>query len=287
MFQFVRTSTKAVLVAAGTAGFVALGAGIAGADALGVSDALAPQASVPASTGLPDVVGGAQSLVRGVETPNLGTTLPAPDTQNLSGPGGDMSHVSPFLQDRIDGAQGAVDGTRSELGLSDVEHQSAQGEIAGLLPEAPDAGLVPLAEGLPDPLGKTPEATRILLPRVAGEAGDAAGTVTGSLTSGVADGVSEGVSSHLEEHQPDTRVTVHGLDTTELPVIGGAPQVDESVDTVGQSQPAAVPAQPDLAGELSAIDTEAATADVVRGVASGAGATGVLDVVNGIGTPAL
>ncbi|MFC3998022.1 hypothetical protein ACFOVU_18975 [Nocardiopsis sediminis] len=300
MFQFVRTTTKAVLVAAGTAGFVALGAGIAGADALGVSDTLAPQASVPTAQGLPNVVGGVQSLVQGVDTPDLGTTLPAPATRNVTAPGGDISGVSPFLQERIDGTQGVVDGARSELGLSDVEHQTAQGELTGLLPEAPGTGVVPVTEGLPavpdtatlplanelptSSLANAPEATRIALPRLAGEAEGAVDKVTGELTTGLADGVSEGVSSHLEEHQPENRITVHGLDTTELPVVGDAPQVDEGVGTVAQALPAA---ETGLTDGLSSIDAEAAASDVVQGAVDSTGVTGVRDLANGIGTPAL
>lgn len=64
MFQLARTSAKAVLVAAGAAGFVALGAGIASADALGVPGAVQPQSVAPSVPGLPAELTGAEDQVQ-------------------------------------------------------------------------------------------------------------------------------------------------------------------------------------------------------------------------------
>ncbi|MBR8742244.1 hypothetical protein [Nocardiopsis sp. MG754419] len=92
MFHSARTSARAMLVAAGTAGFVALGAGIAGADTLGgVTDGLPLgdlDQQVPAS------------LTEGVATPvgdlvkvEPGQISAQPEVQHQSGPADTVGHV--------------------------------------------------------------------------------------------------------------------------------------------------------------------------------------------------
>ncbi|WP_046468768.1 hypothetical protein [Allosalinactinospora lopnorensis] len=75
MFQFARTSAKAVLVAAGTAGFVALGAGVASADALGATNVVNPPSAAPTVAGL---TAKADQVQRDAEAPHVAHTLPAP-----------------------------------------------------------------------------------------------------------------------------------------------------------------------------------------------------------------
>ncbi|NKY97273.1 hypothetical protein [Nocardiopsis alborubida] len=70
MFNTARTSAKTLLVAASTAGFVALGAGIAGADALG-------------------------GATDGLALNDLGSQVPAPLTEGLSTPLGELVKVEP------------------------------------------------------------------------------------------------------------------------------------------------------------------------------------------------
>ena len=70
MFNTARTSTRTLLMAAGTAGFVALGTGIAGADVLG------------------DATGG-------LALNDLGSQVPAPLTEGLSTPLGELVKVEP------------------------------------------------------------------------------------------------------------------------------------------------------------------------------------------------
>ncbi|WP_047870664.1 hypothetical protein [Nocardiopsis sp. RV163] len=94
MFNTARTSARTLLVAASTAGFVALGAGIAGADALGgATDRLALN--------------------------DLGSQVPAPLTEGVSTPLGELVKVEP----------GQISAQ------PDVRHQSAQeqplGPVAG------------------------------------------------------------------------------------------------------------------------------------------------------------
>ncbi|WP_150250977.1 hypothetical protein [Nocardiopsis deserti] len=70
MFNTARTSAKTLLVAASTAGFVALGAGIAGADALG-------------------------GATDGLALNDLGSQVPAPLTEGVSTPLGELVKVEP------------------------------------------------------------------------------------------------------------------------------------------------------------------------------------------------
>ncbi|MEV6818587.1 hypothetical protein AB0M72_07505, partial [Nocardiopsis dassonvillei] len=70
MFNTARTSARTLLVAASTAGFVALGAGIAGADALG-------------------------GATDGLALNDLGSQVPAPLTEGVSTPLGELVKVEP------------------------------------------------------------------------------------------------------------------------------------------------------------------------------------------------
>lgn len=86
MFQFARTSAKTAIVAAGAAGFVAFGAGIAGADAVGPAG---PQDVAPTVTGLPEATAGAAHMLQeNLESPEPAQTLPAPAASNLTTPSG-------------------------------------------------------------------------------------------------------------------------------------------------------------------------------------------------------
>jgi hypothetical protein len=70
MFTTARTTAKTLLVAAGTAGFVALGAGVAGADTLG-------------------------GVTDGLQLGDLGSRVPAQLTEGVSTPLGDLVKVQP------------------------------------------------------------------------------------------------------------------------------------------------------------------------------------------------
>ncbi|WP_017595885.1 hypothetical protein [Nocardiopsis potens] len=142
MFQFARSSAKAVLVAAGAAGFVALGAGTAGA-------ATAPSLTDPAT----DQVGAIAGEVVGTaldgrlpELPKLATTLPAPDTRNVAVPGGDVSHVGPQLHEGLTAVDGAVEDVRTataprtpQLSPAEVPQGGPAGDLAGVGPKAGEA----------------------------------------------------------------------------------------------------------------------------------------------------
>lgn len=131
MFNTARTSARALLVAASAASFVALGAGIAGADALG-----------GATDGLP--------------LNDLGSQVPAPLTEGVSTPLGDLVQVDP----------GEVSAA------PEIEHNTAPVERAageGLTTDAP----LEVAEDNAADLG--PLALTETLPL-----SDASGTVTGA-----------------------------------------------------------------------------------------------------------
>ncbi|KOX13931.1 hypothetical protein [Nocardiopsis sp. NRRL B-16309] len=144
MFNTARTSARALLVAASAASFVALGAGIAGADALG-----------GATDGLP--------------LNDLGSQVPAPLTEGVSTPLGDLVQVTP----------GEVSAA------PEIEHNTAPVERAageGLSTDAPlevaednaaDLGPLALAETLP--LSDAADTVSSVDPA------DAPGTVTGAV----------------------------------------------------------------------------------------------------------
>ncbi|CAM4144044.1 hypothetical protein [Nocardiopsis rhodophaea] len=128
MFQFARTSAKAVVVAASAAGFIAFGTGFAGADVLG--DTVAP-GTVP-------------SLKFGLagHTPDLSQAVSAPKTDNLTTSHGDMSGVGPQSQAKVDEVQGTLDKVTNTVGLSDeVEHQRSGPDIHGALDSGVDKKL--------------------------------------------------------------------------------------------------------------------------------------------------
>ncbi|MBB4935108.1 uncharacterized protein YjbJ (UPF0337 family) [Lipingzhangella halophila] len=98
MFQLACTSAKAAIVAAGAAGFVAAGAGIASADEFGVTDALRTQPVAPSVPGLPaDPTGPVDQVQRDVEVPQMAHTLPAPGTETPAVPGVDASGAEDTL----------------------------------------------------------------------------------------------------------------------------------------------------------------------------------------------
>ncbi|ASU81617.1 hypothetical protein CDO52_01330 [Nocardiopsis gilva YIM 90087] len=120
MFQFARTSAKAVVVAASAAGFIAFGTGFAGADVLG--DTVAP-GTVP---GLKFGLAG--------QTPDLSESVSAPKTDNLTTSTGDMSHVGPQSQAKVDKVQGTLDSVTETVGLShEIEHQRSGPDLNGAL----------------------------------------------------------------------------------------------------------------------------------------------------------
>lgn len=99
MFQFARTSAKTAIIAAGAAGFVAFGAGIAGADAIGSTG---PQDVAPTVTGLPEATAGAAHMLQeSVESPAPAQTLPAPAASNLTTPSGDVSQLTNEADDAL------------------------------------------------------------------------------------------------------------------------------------------------------------------------------------------
>ncbi|MFW5415259.1 hypothetical protein J0910_01125 [Nocardiopsis sp. CNT-189] len=138
MFQFARSSAKAVLVAAGAVGFVALGAGAAGA-------ATAPSPLDPATDPVGTLAGEVVSTAldgRLPELPKLATTLPAPDTRNVAGPTGDMSDTGPQLQAGLTAVDDAVEDVRtataprtSQLSPAEVPQGGPAGDLAGVGPK--------------------------------------------------------------------------------------------------------------------------------------------------------
>ncbi|RCV54014.1 hypothetical protein DEF24_19825, partial [Marinitenerispora sediminis] len=87
MFSSARSSAKAVLLAVGAAGFVALGSGVASADVLGDTTRVL-NGTVPATGALGQITDQLQTALSG-DTPELATTLPAPAVSNLNTPLGD------------------------------------------------------------------------------------------------------------------------------------------------------------------------------------------------------
>lgn len=154
MFNTARTSVRTLLVAVGTAGFVALGAGISGADTLGgVTDVLVPQnlaSQVPAS------------LTEEVATP-LGDLVKIEPGQLSAQP--DVQHQSGSEQplDRIVGDNVSTDvpfttgeGSAAQVGPLDLDRATGGLPLsdapAGLLSEDPLSSLLG-GSGLIDGLG--------------------------------------------------------------------------------------------------------------------------------------
>ncbi|MDA0566552.1 hypothetical protein LG943_19880 [Streptomonospora sp. S1-112] len=161
MFQFARSSAKAALVAVGAAGFVAFGAGVAGADVpdpMSATDNL-PATDAPAVVGLPAGLGG--TVTRLTENVDLATTLPAPGTENLATSAGDMSHVGPQVQGHLDTAQGHIDHLGHVVGAGGATLPQAA-PLPGApatLPvgtELPTAQTLPAADVVPDSRGPLP-----------------------------------------------------------------------------------------------------------------------------------
>lgn len=211
MLNTARTSARALLVAASAASFVALGAGVAGADTLG-----------GATDGLP--------------LNDLGSQVPAPLTEGVSTPLGDLVQVAPgevsaapeiehstapveeaagegLSTDAPDMVTGAVEG--QELGADPV---SGNLETVGLGSQ-PD--VVPLSNAAGDPVSD-------LLGGVTG--GDALGGLTGGtplggLTGGdPLGGVTGGLPTEtLPMSSPTSGQPLNELNGTLKPVTNGQP----------------------------------------------------------------
>ncbi|WP_017539818.1 MULTISPECIES: hypothetical protein [Nocardiopsis] len=121
MFEFARNSAKAVLVAAGAAGFAALGAGAAAA-------APAPQALSPLTDAAPLVASAALAPVTAPlaagEVPDMARTAPAPDTRNLALAGHDASGAGGAVDQGMTALDGAVDQALGQ-GAAGPQRQSA------------------------------------------------------------------------------------------------------------------------------------------------------------------
>jgi hypothetical protein len=277
MFQFARTSTKAVLVAAGAAGFVAFGAGIASADALsplGVTDALP--------------VGPVTELIENPRVPDLATTVPAPRTANVSGPLGDMSGVGPEVHDYLTVADSTVDLVERSVGLSTgVEHQSAPADLAGTATGLLESAPLPLPKPsqLPVAAGATTGAATVAT-RAVGEG------VTGTLlprttaaTEDAVDTLPRAVAEGIDAHEPRSPLSISGLENAELPLVGADPAtagLREGVD--GVTSGLASDQGPSL-DDLNQVGPQDVVDGVTGAVDNSVGVRGVTDAIGGVGLP--
>ena len=138
MFEFARNSAKAVLVAAGAAGFAALGAGAASA-----APVAAPQPITPLTDAAPLMASGALAPVTAPlaagEVPDMARTAPAPDTRNLILAGSDASGAGGALDQGMTTLDGAVD---HALGPNPTVTQRQSAPVGGdALAGNPTAGL--------------------------------------------------------------------------------------------------------------------------------------------------
>ncbi|WP_017626373.1 hypothetical protein [Nocardiopsis chromatogenes] len=127
MFEFARNSAKAVLVAAGAAGFAALGAGAASA-----APVAAPQALTPLTDAAPLMASAALAPVTAPlaagEVPDMARTAPAPDTRNLVLAGSDASGAGGAVEQGMNTLDGAVD---QALGQNPTVTQRQSAPIGG------------------------------------------------------------------------------------------------------------------------------------------------------------
>lgn len=174
MFNSARTSARTLLIAAATAGFAALGSGLASADTLdaiaapdladGVSapdvavpDVTAPEAALPevalpevAAPEVNDVVGSAQDQVDGIDVTVPRVNVPEPSTGEYVAAAQGVSF--PVLY-AATVARGDVEAIAFEA--VSVAGQAASGvdadlEVVDALPEATDLAEVPDVAELPD-----------------------------------------------------------------------------------------------------------------------------------------
>ncbi|MFV2196771.1 hypothetical protein [Nocardiopsis sp. LOL_012] len=156
MFKTARTSARALLMAAGTAGFVALGSGVAGADVLGAADTLpvgevtAPVAGALAQ-GVPAPVDGLGDLAR----VQPGQNSVDPRIQHHSAPAGDivdsvtdgtglpLDAVGDAV-DTVGGATGAVEGATGTVPLAHPAGDPVSDLLGGGLPDV--GGVLPAAD---------------------------------------------------------------------------------------------------------------------------------------------
>ncbi|RKS06827.1 hypothetical protein DFP74_2476 [Nocardiopsis sp. Huas11] len=287
MFNTARTSARALLVAASAASFVALGAGVAGADALG-----------GATDGLP--------------LNDLGSQVPAPLTEGVSTPLGDLVQVTP----------GKVSAA------PEIEHNTAPVREAageGLSTDTPlevsednaaDLGPLALTETLPlsdatdaasavDPVG---DATGALLGSqsdvvplsnaaadpLSGLLGDALSGVTGGLPTGDALGGVTGVlpTETLPMSKPTNGQPLNELNGTLKPATNGQPlnklngtlkpatkgqplhlagSVEQAGDQVSEVGAMAESGAEQVGGELVGLDETVAMADSDQPIALDAG----------------
>lgn len=147
MFDFARTSATAAMVAAGAAGFAALGAGVA--------FAAGPSPLDPATGPVTDALGAAQAGYA-PDVPELSVVLPAPDTRNLGSSAGDASGTGPAIGSGLTAADDVI-GTASDaafgsVGLEPRQPQSAESAPSLVGNPLPDAGadLRDAAKGVTD-----------------------------------------------------------------------------------------------------------------------------------------
>ncbi|MDA2806407.1 hypothetical protein [Nocardiopsis suaedae] len=137
MFEFARKSAKAVLVAAGAAGFAALGAGAASA-----APVAAPQALTPLTDAAPLMASAALAPVTAPlaagEVPEMARTAPAPDTRNLILAGSDASGAGGAVGKGMTALDGAVD---QATGQKPAAAQRQSAPVGGPLAGNPAAGL--------------------------------------------------------------------------------------------------------------------------------------------------
>ncbi|GAA4935560.1 hypothetical protein GCM10023224_15380 [Streptomonospora halophila] len=202
------------------------------------------------------------------------------------------------LSNEVQHQAGAVDGTATTLPAYDVAPQ--QGDPLGMLPTGDLTGLLgedafsvvpgattetlPLSNELPAPTSVQGQPAEIAGEAVGSAVEQTAGTVLPNTTDEVdtlAGELPEPSTESVEDQLPETPVSVEGVDTeaveSTVPATG---QVQDAADTVTEEAPSV--------GEVAEqVDISEAAGDVTEAAAGGAGATGVVDVVEGVGTPAL
>ncbi|GAB3445998.1 hypothetical protein GCM10027570_16830 [Streptomonospora sediminis] len=149
-------------------------------------------------------------------------------------------------------------------------------------------GSLPLSNELPAPApadiveGPSADASANTDGSVDGPSAEVSGDADGSAaTSAEADGADAAALANEQLSKPaaqvpEAKASLDGVDADA--VESAVPGAEQATDAVG------APSVNETAGQ---VDTGSVVGDVTDAAASGAGATGVLDVVDGIGTPAL
>ncbi|QBI56573.1 hypothetical protein [Streptomonospora litoralis] len=275
-------------------------------------------AGMPSTEALPlgqltNLLGGGQTLPlregtvpQAAPVDGVGTTLPAgmPSTEalplgqltNLLGGGqtlplreGTVPQAAP-----VDGvgttlpAQGVVPSQGGPAGMLPTSGVTDLLGGGGLLPGMPGGATetLPLRNELPTPASVEGSPSEIAGEAVGTAVEQSAGAVlpnTTEETGRLAGELPAPSTGSVEEQLPEAPISVEGADTEAVEsAVPGAEQVGGAADADTVKQEA-----PSLDEVTEQVDTGEAAGDVAEAAAGGAGATGVVDVVQGVGTPAL